>query len=320
MRDTAVEASAPAPTEDADTPSDGGDAEPARPGGGRVDAKTLVVLGATLLLWSSAFAAIGAGLRAYSAGHLVLLRFLVAVAALMLYAVPARVRTPERRDVPAIFLLALLGFTIYHVALVFGQRSVDAGTASLLVATSPAMTALAAGIFLRERLKPLGWVGIAISFAGAALIAFGKSGGLRFEPGALLILMGAFTISLYNVFQKPYLRRYRALDLTTYAVCLGTLPMLVYLPGLVPAIAAAPLSATLAVVYLGVFPLAVGYVGWSYALSRAPASIVVSFLYLSTPMAVLIAWAWLGQVPASISLLGGAIVLSGVILVNTRGR
>ncbi|NLB97223.1 MAG: DMT family transporter [Armatimonadetes bacterium] len=320
MRDTTAAASSPAPAGETDTPTVTGDAEPTQRREGRLDAKTLAVLGVTLLSWSSAFAGIGAGLRAYSPGHLVLFRFLVAASALLLYAVPARIPLPRGRDLPGLFLVGFLGFTIYHIALVYGQVTVDAGTTALLIATSPALTALVARILLRERLKPLGWAGIAISFTGAALIAFGKSGGMRFAPGALLILLSAFTTSLFNVLQKPYLRRYRALDVATYALCLGTLPMLVFLPGLATAIATAPLSATLAIIYLGLFPLAIGYAGWSYALSRAPAAIVSSFLYLSTPLALVIAWVWLGQVPAPLSLVGGAIALAGVILVNTRGR
>ena len=266
-----------------------------RPGEGRLDAKTLTALGVTLLSWSSAFAGIGAGLRAYAPGHLVLLRFLVAAGALLLYAVPARTPLPRRRDLPALFLLALLGFTVYHIALVYGQVTVDAGTTALLIATSPAITALVARIILRERLKPLGWAGIAISFVGAALIAFGKSDGMRFAPGALLILLSAFTTSLYNVLQKPYLRRYRASisPPTPSAWC----PPDAGLPaGPGDGHRHGPASATLAIVTWASFHWRLAT--WAGAMrSRAPAAIVSSFLYLSTPLALVIAWIWLGQVP-----------------------
>ena len=85
------------------------------------------------------------------------------------------------------------------------------------------------------------------------------------------------------------------------------------------AVPPACLHATFAVIYLGIFPAAIAYVLWNYALARMPASLLSSFLYLSPVLASLIAWVWLGEVPALLTLVGGAIAILGVILVQTKG-
>ena len=291
--------------------------------------RTWLAIAGVLMLWASAFAGIRAGMRltpaglpgadGYGPGQLALLRFGTASIVLALYALATRMRMPERRDLPVIALSGFLGISVYHVALNFGEVTVQAGAASLLISAGPVFTALLSAVFLRERLTRIGWGGILVAFAGVALIALSGGKGLRFTPGALLILLSAAVAAVYSILSKRSFKRHTALEFTCYSIWAGTLPMLVFLPGLARQLPVAAPSATLAVVYLGIFPGAIAYVLWNLALSRMPASLLSSFLYLSPVLASFIAWVWLGELPTPLTLVGGAIAILGVILVQTKG-
>ncbi|MFP3470985.1 DMT family transporter, partial [Micrococcus sp. SIMBA_144] len=112
-----------------------------------------------VILWASAFPGIKIGLEAYSPEHLALLRLLIGSICLLIFAIITKMKLPELKDLPVILLLGFLGFTVYHTALSFGEQTVSAGAASLIVSTTPILSAILSAIFLKEGFTKMGWFG-----------------------------------------------------------------------------------------------------------------------------------------------------------------
>lgn len=283
--------------------------------------KKFLIIGAhssIIILWASAFPGIRAGLESYAPEHLALLRLLIGSAALGVLALVTKMRLPDIRDLPAIFTLGFLGFTVYHTALNIGEKTVSAGPASLIVSMTPIFSAALAALFLRERFGRVRWIGSAVSFAGAALISLGTGGGFEIQTGILFVLLASISESIYFVFQTKYLNKYGFLSFTSYTVWAGTAFMLVYIPGLGNEIFHASAESTLSVLYLGIFPTVIPYISLAFLASIGGASEAVSSLYLTPAMAFVIAWVWLGEVPAMLSIVGGMIALAGVVIIHRK--
>lgn len=285
------------------------------------DTKAIAAIAISLVLWGSAFAGIRAALAGYPPGELVLLRFLIASASLAVWALISKMPMPRARDLPGMAALGLLGIAGYQIALTFGQQTITAGAAVLIITLTPVCMALFGTVLLGERLALLGWLGTLISFAGIALVSFGESGGVKWSPGVTLVLLATLCTSLFFVLQRPYLKRYSPFQMTAIGIWAATALMAaIWLPGLVAAVRHAPSAATMAIVYLGVLPGALAYVTWAYALSRVPASLLGSSLYLEPPIAIAIAFVWLGELPASLTILGGVIAIAGVVISSLWGK
>ncbi len=279
--------------------------------------KTKIALAVAIILWSSAFVGIRMGLKGYSPGSLALFRFLIASICMgLIYLKWSNKNKFSKKDLLLLFLFGAIGIGGYHVFLNYGEISIPSGIASFIVSQSPLISMFFAIAFLRESFSPGAMVGALISIIGVGLISIGESDHFKFDIGILFMLIATLLSGLYSVLQKPFLKKYHAIDVTVIIIWGCTLVLLVYLPSLLRDIKTASMSATIAVVYLGIFPAAIAYIAWSYALARMPASQCVSFLYFMPVIATVLGWLCLGEVPVVLSLFGGMIALLGVWIAN----
>ena len=278
----------------------------------------------TVAIWGSSFAAISASLNGgFPPGHLSLYRFLIAslIFAVVAFWPGSKFKLPEKSDIWKILILGWIGISLYHVCVTFGQMTISAGTAGMLIGSAPIVTTVMAVVILNERLGKVGWVGLGFGFVGIILIALG-TGDSSFDisPGVFLVLTAAIATSIFFVYQKPLFKKYSPIELTAYSTYAGTVPLPSFLPGQFDNLHNERLEANLSAIYIGIFPTALAYLTWAIALSKSNASSISNTLYAEPVVAIIITWIWLHELPSPLSIVGGTIAISSLLLVNLYGK
>jgi drug/metabolite transporter (DMT)-like permease len=276
----------------------------------------------TVCFWASAFVGIRSAGRAFSPGALSLGRLAVALVVLAAVCALRRERLPARTDLRAVALpllfCGLLWFGAYNLMLNAGERRVDAGTAAMLVNVGPILIAILAGALLGEGFPRMLFAGVAVAFAGVALIGVATAQRSATTAGIVPCLASAVAYASAAVAQKVVLRRLAPLPTILLCCSIGVAFFLPWTPQLVREAGDAPAGSIGWVVFLGSFPTALGFVTWAFALSRTDAGRLGATTYLVPPLSVLLGWLWLGETPARLAYLGGALCLVGVAIGRSR--
>jgi drug/metabolite transporter (DMT)-like permease len=290
--------------------------------GQAVDRRALAAALVTVVVWASAFVGIRDLASAFSPGSIALGRLTIGVVVLGAVVVRTGWRPVTRRDLALIVASGIAWFAIYNLVLNEAERHVDAGTAAMLTNLGPIFIAIFAAVFLGETLPPRLLAGIAIAFGGAVLIGFATSGGTSDNAtlGIILCVAAALMYGMGVTFQKPALRATSPLQVTWIACVTGWLMCLWFAPTLVAEVQAANATQVGWLVYLGLFPTSLGFLTWTYALSRTAAGRLGATTYLVPPVAVVISWLLLGEVPPALAIVGGAACIAGVIVARSSPR
>jgi drug/metabolite transporter (DMT)-like permease len=193
----------------------------------------------------------------------------------------------------------------------------------MLVNVGPILIAALAGLFLGEGFPPRLVIGSAVAFAGTLVIGLATSTGSN-EPdatlGVALCLLAAIAYACGVTLQKTVLNRVPALAVTWIACGVGLAATLPFAPSFVGEIGSAGTEVITWILYLGIFPTALAFTTWAFALNRTTAGRMGNTSYLVPPVAILLGWLLLAEVPPSLAYLGGALCIAGVVVARSRGR
>jgi drug/metabolite transporter (DMT)-like permease len=192
-------------------------------------------------------------------------------------------------------------------------------SSTVLVACSPLFVGLLAGPLLGEPPSRLGWVGIGLTIAGAAVIALGDAGAVDLGPRALLgdamAFAGAAAIGGYFLIGRSLRRR---LPASAYAASVYGVAALLLLPACLlsgAALGGYPGRSWLAIGGVVAGPQLLGHTVFNALLATLTAD-TVAVIGLTEPVgATLLAWLLFQELPTVWFWPGAAVVLAGVWLV-----
>lgn len=310
-------------------------AEPTQPTGTTADtgagseaiSATELALLVMVLIWAVNFSVIKVGLAEIPPLAFNALRFpFAALAVYLLLRRRGPVPLPRAEDVPRIIGLGLLGNVAYQFFFIFGMDNTRAGNASVLLASTPILTAILSVALRHERSEARLWTGAAATVLGMAVVVMGGSPevatGSETVAGDLLMVGASMIWATYTVGGREVVGRYGSIAVTAWTLWVGTLGLV--LAGL-PSLAALEWTAVSAaawasVVYAGVLGIGMAYVLWYHGVRNIGSTRTATFANLVPVVALAVAWAWLNEVPTAWQLVGAGVIIGGVTLARRRKK
>jgi drug/metabolite transporter (DMT)-like permease len=281
----------------------------------------------SVIVWGGTFIATKFALRDASPATIVWLRFGMGVIILgAAVTLRKQFALPKREEWGYFALVGFLGVTFHQWLQATGLITAQATTTAWIVATIPIFTALLGWLFLKEKLGVLRIAGIMLATAGVLLIvskgnllslATGKFG----TPGDFLILISAVNWAVFSVLSRRGLAAHPAARMMFYVMLLGWLFACAWLFGFGPGLSEIPHITSIgwaSILVLGIFGSGLAYIAWYDALQALPASQLGVFIYIEPLVTMVIAAILLAEAVTVASIIGGAITILGVYLVNRK--
>jgi drug/metabolite transporter (DMT)-like permease len=281
-----------------------------------------LALGAVYVIWGSTYLGIRYAIRTIPPFLMASTRFLIAGAALYVWAIRRGDREGDRptwrqwRAATIVGGLLLMGG---NGGVVWAEQKVPIGIVAIVIAMVPIWMALMDWLFFGQRLSRWAVAGLVLGFGGLVLL-IGGPGHKQLDPVGLVVAVGGSLCwsagSLYAR-RAPLPQRQlvgTGMEMVAGGALLGLAALITgEFAGFHPtAISAQSLWAT---AYLVVFGSWIGFASYVWLLRVAPTSLVSTYAYVNPVIALFLGWAFLDEALKARTLLAAAIIVVGVALI-----
>jgi drug/metabolite transporter (DMT)-like permease len=280
-----------------------------------------------VVVWGASFIATKIAVGQISPIAVVWLRFAMGLPILMAAVIMRKqFAFPKGNEWLYFALLGFLGIAFHQWLQSNGLQTSEATTTAWIVATSPAFIAILGWLTLKEKLTLTQTSGIVFAMLGVLIVvskgdltslAIGQFG----TTGDVLILISSVNWAVFSILSRYGLKRHPSTRMTFWVMTIGWMITSVafFSQGKTAELALLDTRGWWAMIFLGIFTTGLAYIAWFDALSQLPAAQTGAFLFIEPPTSMIVAAIILSEAITWASLLGGAVILAGVWLVNRQG-
>ncbi len=237
----------------------------------------------------------------------------------------ARLGSLTGRDWLLLIGIAAIGTFGFSILMLLGMRRAPGAVAAVVMATTPAVTAIGAVVFLRDRLDRWRTLAVVLAVIGVVVVNLGadvtQGSGDRVVLGSALVFGAVVCEACYTLMGKRLTADLSPLAIVTAA---ATLALVLFLPLAAWEALSFDWSTPtpgqwLAALWWGAGTMALGSLLWFSGMARVPAGTAAPFMGVMPTSALVLSYVLLGEPFQWVHLVGMAIVLAGVGLVVRAG-
>ena len=279
-----------------------------------------------VVVWGASFIATKIAVGQISPVAVVWLRFAMGIPILMVAVVMRKqFAFPKGSEWLYFTMLGFLGITFHQWLQSNGLQTAQATTTAWIISTSPAFIAVLGWMVLKEKINLQQSLGIGLAMLGVlavvskgdlAALAVGKFG----NTGDFLILISSVNWAVFSILSRHGLKNHPSTMMTFWVMTIGwLLTSVAFIAG--KNYVEIPLLDTrgwIAMIFLGIFTTGLAYIAWFDALAQLPAAQTGAFLFIEPLTSMVVASIILNEQVTLVSVLGGAVILFGIWMVNKQ--
>lgn len=279
---------------------------------------TILILCSAMLIWASSFIGLKIAIEEIPAMSVIFGRMVIASLCFVFFIKKFTKIQFSKKDIKYISIMVLCEPCLYFIFESYALQNTTAGQAGMITSMMPLLTAIGAGILLKEIISRQLIAGSLLAVCGAvwmSLDAVSSQNAPNPLLGNFLEFLAMVCGAGYTIAIRHLSANFSALFLTAIQSFVGAiffLPFAIYEYANIPfEITATALGATL---YLGIVVTLGGYGLFNYALSRTHASTAAAYVNLIPVFAVILAYFILNEKLSVTQVYASLIILFGVFI------